>query len=618
MKKRRLPSPVLSACRNVIEQMPREFFNKYSWNIQEIKAVQVHHTRMANGLIFGIGRKRVVFSGDTKPCDLLVQEGMNADLLIHEATFEDGHEDDALRKKKHSTMGQTVEIGRKMEVRHVILTHFSARYLKVPELPAYLKECGNVGVAVDNLRLRFDHFELVQALIVTTDSETLKSYHFSALYNSRQEAKLSLFMTKCKLSTVDWYREVYQEELFEIELRKDLRALRQKEDLELKHNMETKDCSNALSYIFLFFIYNVTGSCRVLIPADATPENVTTSIVDCSVGNEDDAYISSVLKWLLLLREVYGTDHEMFVILVGNKSDGPSNHTEKKAVVHPTRPLYNADEKRLTDKAQKELIRVFKVPVGCSTELSPEGIQFLSALLEKRDEDKDQCLSPCEIANLALFLIFFNFLDKYFTVIIMITKYIGEDGVDCGFYLLLRRIIDDGLHILAICHTGIRVLINESSKLFLSSFHTELLTLVFLCNPLVGRGLLDSVHSGRRHPYVINRVKVKEDSKYLVLREVDVLSLQDVLSSAETTADVVSFVYDISNPHSFPFCATIYQKYFCRTRTPFVIIATKVGREEVEQWWEVSPEKFGKQYELPRPIQFTDDQIGFAGGPIFE
>ncbi|VDM60788.1 unnamed protein product [Angiostrongylus costaricensis] len=163
-KRRRLPSPVLSACRNVIELMPKELFNEDSWNIQEIKAVQVHHTRMANGFIFGIGGKRIVFSGDTKPCDLLVEEGQNADLLIHEATFEDGHEADALRKK-HSTMGQAVEIGRKMKARNVILTHFSARYPKVPELPTYLEKCGNVGVAMDNLRVRFDQLELVPKLL---------------------------------------------------------------------------------------------------------------------------------------------------------------------------------------------------------------------------------------------------------------------------------------------------------------------------------------------------------------------------------------------------------------------------------------------------------------------
>lgn len=58
-----------------------------------LRILKVHHTRMANGFVFinSDGRK-IVFSGDTKPCDLLVEHGMNADLLIHEATFEDDHE----------------------------------------------------------------------------------------------------------------------------------------------------------------------------------------------------------------------------------------------------------------------------------------------------------------------------------------------------------------------------------------------------------------------------------------------------------------------------------------------------------------------------------------------
>ncbi|EYC31268.1 hypothetical protein Y032_0004g2064 [Ancylostoma ceylanicum] len=206
-KRRRLPSPVLSACRNVIEQMPRPLFSEQTWNIQEIKAV--HHTRMANGFVFGIGGKRVVFSGDTKPCDLLVEEGEDADLLIHEATFEDGHEADAL-KKKHSTMGQAVEIGRKMKARHVILTHFSARYPKVPELPAYLEKSGNVGVAMDNLSVRFDQLPLVPKLIPI-------------------------------------FREVYQEELFEIELRKESRTLKQKEELEKKQKAELKSRENTVA-----------------------------------------------------------------------------------------------------------------------------------------------------------------------------------------------------------------------------------------------------------------------------------------------------------------------------------------------------------------------------------
>lgn len=36
----------------------------------------------------------------------------------------------------------------------------------------------------------------------------------------------------------------------------------------------------------------------------------------------------------------------------------------QKAVVYPTRPLYDADGKRLTDRAKKALIRVFKVGLG--------------------------------------------------------------------------------------------------------------------------------------------------------------------------------------------------------------------------------------------------------------
>lgn len=54
-------------------------------------AVQVYHTRMANGFIFidNINKRKIVFSGDTMPCNLLIEQGINADILIHECTFED-------------------------------------------------------------------------------------------------------------------------------------------------------------------------------------------------------------------------------------------------------------------------------------------------------------------------------------------------------------------------------------------------------------------------------------------------------------------------------------------------------------------------------------------------
>ena len=47
-------------------------------------------------------------------------------------------------------MLQAVNVGKAMNAKHTILTHFSARYPKVPSLPDYLDENG-VSVAMDNL-----------------------------------------------------------------------------------------------------------------------------------------------------------------------------------------------------------------------------------------------------------------------------------------------------------------------------------------------------------------------------------------------------------------------------------------------------------------------------------
>lgn len=78
---------------NVTNQFPKNIFSPKEWNLKSVTAMQVHHTRMANGFVFDTyDGKRIVFSGDTMPCKLLVQSGQNADLLIHEATFGDGFE----------------------------------------------------------------------------------------------------------------------------------------------------------------------------------------------------------------------------------------------------------------------------------------------------------------------------------------------------------------------------------------------------------------------------------------------------------------------------------------------------------------------------------------------
>ena len=54
--------------------------------------------------------------------------------VIHEATFEDDMQQDAILRK-HSTWSEAVEVGRQSGAHELLLTHFSQRYPKLPSLP---------------------------------------------------------------------------------------------------------------------------------------------------------------------------------------------------------------------------------------------------------------------------------------------------------------------------------------------------------------------------------------------------------------------------------------------------------------------------------------------------
>jgi ribonuclease Z len=83
------------------------------------------------------GRK-VVVSGDTRPCDTLRDAARGADLLVHEATFGDEEMERAL-ETSHSTAREAGRIAREAAVKRLILTHVSSRYdLDVTPL---LKQC---------------------------------------------------------------------------------------------------------------------------------------------------------------------------------------------------------------------------------------------------------------------------------------------------------------------------------------------------------------------------------------------------------------------------------------------------------------------------------------------
>ena len=82
---------------------------------------------VAEGLVgeTRLGRT-LVFSGDTRPCDAIVARAVDADLLVHEATFLDEDLDRA-RDTHHSTAREAAELAVEARVRMLALTHVSMR-----------------------------------------------------------------------------------------------------------------------------------------------------------------------------------------------------------------------------------------------------------------------------------------------------------------------------------------------------------------------------------------------------------------------------------------------------------------------------------------------------------
>jgi len=98
------------------------------------------------------GRK-IVYSGDTRQSENLVKLAENADMLIHEATFDDELTERAV-EDGHSTPGMAAETAKKAGVKRLVLTHISARYKDAGLLLEQARKIFvNTELAEDFLRL---------------------------------------------------------------------------------------------------------------------------------------------------------------------------------------------------------------------------------------------------------------------------------------------------------------------------------------------------------------------------------------------------------------------------------------------------------------------------------
>jgi ribonuclease Z len=93
---------------------------------------------------------KVVYSGDTKPCNNMVKISENADLLIHDGTFLEEEEG-----KAHADVKQAAKIAKKANATQLILTHISRRYTDAKELEEEARKVfPNTKVAYDFMRVK--------------------------------------------------------------------------------------------------------------------------------------------------------------------------------------------------------------------------------------------------------------------------------------------------------------------------------------------------------------------------------------------------------------------------------------------------------------------------------
>ena len=130
--------------------------------LKSITTCEVDHCVTAFGFSFTVDSTtsrtneiKITYSGDTVPCQSLIELGYGSTVLIHESTFANNWSGNA-PISKHSTDEDALEQGRKMNADFTILTHFSQARRNIPLVKHDLT---NAGIAVDNMEVTLSELD---------------------------------------------------------------------------------------------------------------------------------------------------------------------------------------------------------------------------------------------------------------------------------------------------------------------------------------------------------------------------------------------------------------------------------------------------------------------------
>ncbi|XP_016518761.1 mitochondrial Rho GTPase 2 [Poecilia formosa] len=466
---------------------------------------------------------------------------------------------------------------------------------------------------------------------------------------------------------------------------------------------------------------------EITIPADVTPEKVPTHIVDYSEKEQSDEVLRDEIvkanvvcvvydvtnedtiekiktKWIPLVNGDAEKGNKVPIILVGNKSDlrsGSSMETilpimnqfseietcvecsaknlkniselfyyAQKAVLHPTAPLYDPEDKQLKPACVRALSRIFYISdqdndrilsdaelnsfqKSCfGNPLAPQALEDVKTVVWKNTSDgvqdngltlngrkhraggkhraaggkhraaggKHRAAGGKHRGAGGKPLVFFL-----------------AESVACGFrlsaYLDVHRCLEHlgylGYPILTEQESQTAaVTVTREKDVDLEKRQTQ--RSAFLCKVIgprgtgktaflqafVGRSVLSKGNaSSAFSPYVINTVQIGNQEKYLILNEVDVE--MEFLKASDAACDVACLMYDASDPHSFDYCASIYKQHYMDGSVPCVLVASKADLPEAKQFHGMTPAEFCYKHRLPPPLPFCGLTLDAAGSSIY-